>query len=88
MHPFLNIATAAARSAGTIIVRALERLNTVQITQKGNNDFATEIDLQAERAIIDVIRKHYPNHAILAEESGASESIPEKDCLVSSAPVA
>lgn len=72
MHPFINIANQAARSAGSIIVRALERLNTIQISKKIHNDFVTEIDLQSERIIIETIRKSYPNHAILAEESGES----------------
>lgn len=72
MHPFLNIATKAARSAGNIITRALERLDTVQITEKTHNDFVTDIDTQAERVIVDLIHKNYPNHGILAEESGSS----------------
>lgn len=71
MHPFLNIATTAARKAGNIIVRALERVNELELTQKQNNDFVTEIDVQAEQAIIEIIRKNYPFHGILAEESGS-----------------
>ncbi len=39
---------------------------------KGQNDFVTEIDMQAEREIIEIVRKHYPDHAFLAEESGRS----------------
>lgn len=74
MHPFLNIATKAARSAGNIITRALERLDTLQIREKSPNDFVTDIDTQAERVIVDLIRKNYPNHGILAEESGASQN--------------
>lgn len=71
MHPFLNIADRAARSAGKIIVSALERLDTLTLTEKQHNDFVTEIDVQAETKIIDIIRKNYPYHGILAEESGA-----------------
>lgn len=72
MHPFLNIATKAARAAGNIIVRSLERLDELQLTQKQQNDFVTDIDVQAEKTIIDIIRKNYPFHGILAEESGST----------------
>lgn len=70
MHPFLNIANQASRSAGNLIIRALQRLDTVKVSEKHTNDFVTEIDQQAEKIIIDIIRKNYPNHGILAEESG------------------
>lgn len=70
MHPLINIALRAARTAGNIIVRASERMDTLQITEKSQNDFVTEIDAQAEQAIIETIRAVYPNHGIIAEESG------------------
>lgn len=70
VHALLNIAVRAARNAGEIIVRSMNRLESLQITSKGRNDFVTEIDQAAEREIIGHIRKHYPNHAFLAEESG------------------
>lgn len=70
MHPILNIASRAARSAGAIILRGFERLDTVQVSEKSQNDYVTEIDKQSEKIIIDAIRKMYPNHAILGEESG------------------
>ncbi len=38
---------------------------------KGRNDYVSEVDRAAERAVIATIHKHYPEHAILAEESGA-----------------
>ncbi len=71
MHPMLNIAVRAARSAGNIIARAADRVDSFPVTQKGQNDFVSEVDHQAEQEIIKVIRKAYPNHGILAEESGA-----------------
>jgi myo-inositol-1(or 4)-monophosphatase len=66
----VNIAIQAARAAGTIIARASDRLDKVKVTEKGQNDFVTEIDKLAEREIISIIRKACPHHAILAEESG------------------
>src|SRR4051812_23485357 len=70
MHPILNIAFRAARSAGEVIMRGIERLDTVQVSEKNQNDYVTEIDKQSEKIIIEAIRKAYPNHAILGEESG------------------
>jgi len=72
MHPLLNIAIRAARRAGEVIARSIPRLESLEVTAKGRNDFVSEVDRAAEREIIDIIRRHYPDHAILAEESGAS----------------
>jgi myo-inositol-1(or 4)-monophosphatase len=74
MHPMLNIAVRAARRAGTIIVRSLPRLDTVTVDVKGRRDYVTTTDREAEAAIIETLLKAYPDHAILAEESGATGS--------------
>lgn len=68
--PIVNIAVRAARAAGNTIIRAVDRLETVQISQKRPNDFVTEVDQQAERDIIAIIQKAYPSHGILGEEGG------------------
>ena len=73
MHPLLNIAIKAARSAGRIIVRAADETKPLIITKKGKNDFVSQVDRAAEDIIIDIIRKNYPKHKILAEESGIIE---------------
>lgn len=70
MHAMLNIAIRAARRAGALIVRSIEKRQDLQIDTKGRNDFVTEVDRQAEATIIQTLRKAFPNHAILAEESG------------------
>src|SRR3954466_12372904 len=72
MQPLLNIAVRAARRAGDIIVRAIPRLESVEVQSKGRNDFVTEIDRAAEADIIETVRRLHPDHAFLAEESGAS----------------
>jgi myo-inositol-1(or 4)-monophosphatase len=70
MHPFITIAVRAARAAGNVITRNLNRLDTLQVDMKRNKDFVSEVDKQAEQEIISIIRRAYPDHAILAEESG------------------
>ncbi len=72
MQPLLNIAVRAARSAGEVIIRSLNRVESLKVTAKGRNDFVTEVDQAAEAEIIGQIRRHYPQHAFLAEESGSS----------------
>ncbi|MEJ2344725.1 MAG: inositol-1-monophosphatase [Gammaproteobacteria bacterium] len=71
MHPMLNIAIRAARSAGNLVMRYVDRLDTLAVESKQRNDFVSEVDRMAEEEIITILRKAYPGHGILAEESGA-----------------
>lgn len=71
MHPFLNTAVKAAREAGKIILRNMDRLDRVDIQRKEGQDFVTTVDTAAEDVIIDTILKIHPNHSILGEESGS-----------------
>jgi myo-inositol-1(or 4)-monophosphatase len=70
MHPMLNIAIRAARKAGDIIARSCDKLDTLKIASKKDNDFVSEVDQRAEQAVIETLLKAYPDHSILAEESG------------------
>ncbi len=70
MQPMLNIAVRAARSAGELILRSTDSVSRLTVDQKGKNDYASEVDRMAEREIISIIKAAYPEHAILAEESG------------------
>ncbi len=72
MLPLENIAVAAARAAGNFIMRNLERADQLPVSRKGRNDFVSEVDHGAEAEIVHVIHKAYPDHAILAEEGGAT----------------
>ncbi|MGI4849039.1 MAG: inositol monophosphatase family protein [Janthinobacterium lividum] len=79
MHPMLNTAIKAARRGAAIINRATFDLDRVQVTEKGHNDFVTEVDQAAEQAIIEVLKNAYPDHAFLAEESGASSNLHDEN---------
>jgi myo-inositol-1(or 4)-monophosphatase len=70
MHPALTIAKRAALSASRILLRHFDHLERLSVTAKQRNDFVSEADVQAEQEIIQTLRKTYPNHGILAEESG------------------
>jgi myo-inositol-1(or 4)-monophosphatase len=73
MHPMLNIAVRAARNAGKIIAKSYEQLDLVQAELKGSNDFVTNVDKEAEQAIISTIQASYPDHSFVAEESGITD---------------
>lgn len=78
MQPMLNIALRAARKAGDLIARAAEQLDRIQIEEKSQNNFVTEIDRKAEKEILFHLQKAYPDHAFLGEESGESGN-PDSD---------
>lgn len=73
LAPQVNIASRAARQAGNIIRRAAENVSVIDVQKKGINDFVTEVDRASEKTIIDAIRKAYPEHSILGEETGLQE---------------
>jgi len=70
MQALLNTAVQAARRAGDVAVRALSRLDQLEIRAKARNEYVTQVDQAAEQAAMEAIRKRYPDHAFLAEESG------------------
>lgn len=70
-RPAVTIAARAARSAGNIILRYMNRIDGLNIVEKQQMDFVSEVDKLAEAEIIKELRRAYPDHAILGEESGA-----------------
>lgn len=79
MHPYLNVAVKAARRAGQIINRAALEIDNLQVARKGQSDYVTQVDRAAEDAIKEILLEAYPNHSILAEESGVSGSGSESE---------
>ena len=73
MHPMLNIAIRAARSAGNVITRGFENRDDLAISAKSDNVFSTKIDKDAEQAIIEKIKQSYPDHSFVGEEGGIVE---------------
>ena len=81
LHPMLNTAVKAARTAGAIINRASLDLERLQVNSKAPNDFVTEVDHAAEAAIIETLLSAYPGHGILAEESGSTRGAKDSEYL-------
>ena len=71
MNALQNVAVMAARRGGAILIRQIPKLQKLKVEKKGHNDFVSDADRAAEAAVIEVIKNHYPDHAILAEESGS-----------------
>ena len=70
MQIFLDIATEAALAAGVVLQDYLGKLEDA-ITEKGRpGDLVTAADKASEQVILEVLRRHFPRHSILAEESG------------------
>ncbi len=75
MQPMLTMAVRAAKQAGELIAKAAQQLQFVdiEVEAKGINDFVTRVDKNAERLIIENLRKAYPIHSFQGEESGFIE---------------
>lgn len=72
LDPAINIAVKAARRAAAVINQAANQLDLLNVESKAPNDFVTEVDRAAEAVIVDILREAFPEHGILAEESGRS----------------
>ena len=79
LHPMINVAVKAARTAGNLINRAALDVESVRVSQKQVNDFVTEVDQAAEQAIIETLLAAYPGHGIWAEESGRTHGAQDSD---------
>ncbi len=82
MHPTLTIAIKAARRAGSIINRASFDLDKLTVEQKAPSDYVSEVDRAAEQAIIQILHDAYPQHSILAEESGLTDKNSEYQWII------
>lgn len=69
--PVVNVMVKAARQAGSVILRHLSKLESLNVVEKGRQDYASEVDAAAEKEIIRELRRAYPDAGFLAEESGA-----------------
>jgi len=67
---YLDIATIAAQAGGKELQRYWGNLKANDVQEKRPGDLVTEADKAAEKAVLTVLKRHVPDHAILAEESG------------------
>jgi myo-inositol-1(or 4)-monophosphatase len=69
--PIVNVMVKAARSAGNVLLRSLNRLEAINVIEKDRMEYASEVDEQAEQVIIKELRRAYPDAGFLGEETGA-----------------
>jgi myo-inositol-1(or 4)-monophosphatase len=69
-RPAVNVAVKAARAAGNIILRYMNRVEGLTVEEKSRHDYVSEVDRLAEAEIVKELRRAYPDHGVLAEESG------------------
>lgn len=69
-RPAVNVAVKAARAAGNIILRYMNRVEGLTVEEKSRHDYVSEVDRLAEAEIVKELRRAYPDHGMLGEESG------------------
>ena len=73
LQPAVNIMVKAARAGGNVLLRNMHRLDALNVVEKDRLDYASEVDRQAEEAIVKELRRANPDYAILGEEGGAQK---------------
>ena len=61
----------AAKIGGKILKENYGNLDILKAEEKSHADFVTEVDKRSEEAILNFLARHFPEDAIVAEESGA-----------------
>jgi myo-inositol-1(or 4)-monophosphatase len=67
----LAVTEAAAQAGGRVLLDWYGRAD-LEVERKAQNDFVTRADRESEQAVLAVIRAHFPDHGVLAEEGGLS----------------
>lgn len=68
MTKFLDIAVSSAKKAGSVHKKYFLRESSID-TKSASFDLVTTADLEAEKAIVSAIKRHFPKHNFLTEES-------------------
>jgi myo-inositol-1(or 4)-monophosphatase len=70
LNPVVTVMTKAARIGGNVLLRSINKLDALNVVQKDRMDYASEVDADAEKAIIKELRRAYPEYGIVGEEGG------------------
>ncbi len=68
--PAVNVMVKVARHAGNLLLRNISRLESLNVFEKARQDYASEVDSQVETEIIRELRRAFPDHGFLGEETG------------------
>jgi myo-inositol-1(or 4)-monophosphatase len=75
----IELSLTLAKAAGALLIKKQKKISSLKITYKDAQGVASNADTEAEQLIIKGIKKHFPEHLILAEESAYVEFHAEKD---------
>ena len=70
--PAVTIMVKAARAAGNVLLRHMNRLDALNVVEKERMDYASEVDGLAEAEIVKELKRAMPDCAILGEETGSA----------------
>ena len=82
LSAFANTAESVVLAAGRIALQGMNRLDRIKVIDKGDNDFVSQMDLTCENEILYQLRKAYPHHAVLSEESGLTGAEEDEYCWI------
>ena len=68
--PVITVMVKAARLAGNVLLRNINKLDSLNVVQKERMDYASEVDADAEKVIVKELRRAYPDYAVVGEEGG------------------
>ncbi|MEJ8568551.1 inositol monophosphatase family protein [Elongatibacter sediminis] len=71
-HSVINVAVGAAKAAGEMMRRQFDKVGSIPFQHKARHDYVSEVDRACEAEIVREIRRYFPDHAFLCEESGES----------------
>jgi myo-inositol-1(or 4)-monophosphatase len=77
MSDYLNTAVEIARESGALLAELFTQ--PMEITYKRRSDLVTAADRRSEALIVEQLRRHFPEHGIVAEEGGG-HSAPSEYC--------
>ncbi len=72
MENYLGVAVEVAREAGSLLAQLSKQ--PVEISYKQKSDLVTQADRRSEALIIDRLHRHFPRHAVVAEEGGGQQT--------------
>lgn len=70
--PAVTVMVKAARAAGNVLLRHMNRLDALNVVEKDRMDYASEVDGLAEAEIVKELKRAMPDCAILGEETGSA----------------
>ena len=68
--PAVTVMVKAARLAGNVLLRNINKLEALNVVQKGRMDYASEVDADAEKVIVKELKRAYPEYGVIGEEGG------------------